>query len=150
MSASSQVMFGIVGHAGAPLRPPRDADNPVVVLQLLEQVPADEAGGAGDDHAGRDIRPVAAASRVLRGTVRLAARFPRCRGPGAGNPAVAADSAGICHGIRIANGRTMPLNACELEIDLFCRGLRVPPAVSLEGARGSRGPAPGSAPASRS
>jgi hypothetical protein len=30
----------------------------------------------------------------------------------------------------------MPLNACELEIDLFCRGLRVPPYVSLEGARG--------------
>ena len=30
----------------------------------------------------------------------------------------------------------MPLNACELEIDLFCRGLRVPVYVSLEGARG--------------
>src|SRR5436190_2673535 len=30
----------------------------------------------------------------------------------------------------------MLLNACELEIDLFCRGLRVPPQVSLEGARG--------------
>jgi Radical SAM superfamily len=30
----------------------------------------------------------------------------------------------------------MALNACELEIDLFCRGLRVPPHVSLEGARG--------------
>jgi hypothetical protein len=30
----------------------------------------------------------------------------------------------------------MPLNACELEIDLLCRGLRVPPEVSLEGARG--------------
>jgi hypothetical protein len=30
----------------------------------------------------------------------------------------------------------MPLNACELEIDLFCRGLRVPDEVSLEGARG--------------
>src|SRR6185503_11808324 len=29
-----------------------------------------------------------------------------------------------------------PLNACELEIDLFCRGLRVPSMVSLEGARG--------------
>jgi len=29
-----------------------------------------------------------------------------------------------------------PLNACELEIDLFCRGLRIPPHVSLEGARG--------------
>ena len=28
------------------------------------------------------------------------------------------------------------LNACELEIDLFCRGLRVPASVSLEGARG--------------
>ena len=28
------------------------------------------------------------------------------------------------------------LNACELEIDLLCRGLRVPPEVSLEGARG--------------
>jgi len=27
------------------------------------------------------------------------------------------------------------LNACELEIDLFCRGLRLPPGVSLEGAR---------------
>lgn len=30
----------------------------------------------------------------------------------------------------------MPLNACELEIDLFCKGLRVPEDVSLEGARG--------------
>jgi hypothetical protein len=30
---------------------------------------------------------------------------------------------------------TMPLNACELEIDLFCNGLRVPDTVSLEGAR---------------
>ncbi len=30
----------------------------------------------------------------------------------------------------------MPLNACELEIDLFCRGMRVPPDVSLDGARG--------------
>jgi hypothetical protein len=29
----------------------------------------------------------------------------------------------------------MPLNACELEIDLFCRGMRVPDDVSLEGAR---------------
>lgn len=28
------------------------------------------------------------------------------------------------------------LNACELEIDLFCRGLRVPDDVSLHGARG--------------
>ena len=28
------------------------------------------------------------------------------------------------------------LNACELEIDLFCRGLRVPAEVSLVGARG--------------
>ena len=28
------------------------------------------------------------------------------------------------------------LNACELEIDLFCRGMRVPADVSLEGARG--------------
>ena len=32
----------------------------------------------------------------------------------------------------------MPLNACELEIDLFCRGLRVPTDVPLEGARGIR------------
>ena len=32
--------------------------------------------------------------------------------------------------------RAVPLNACELEIDLFCRGLRVPSSVSLEGARG--------------
>lgn len=30
----------------------------------------------------------------------------------------------------------MALNPCELEIDLFCRGLRVPDDVSLEGARG--------------
>ena len=30
----------------------------------------------------------------------------------------------------------MPLNPCELEIDLFCRGLRVPAGVSLAGARG--------------
>jgi uncharacterized radical SAM superfamily protein len=28
------------------------------------------------------------------------------------------------------------LNACELEIDLFCRGLRLPPEVTLDGARG--------------
>ena len=28
------------------------------------------------------------------------------------------------------------LNPCELEIDLFCRGLRVPPDVPLDGARG--------------
>jgi hypothetical protein len=28
------------------------------------------------------------------------------------------------------------LNACELEIDLFCKGMRVPPGVSLDGARG--------------
>ena len=28
------------------------------------------------------------------------------------------------------------LNACELEIDLFCRGLQVPPGLSLQGARG--------------
>ncbi len=28
------------------------------------------------------------------------------------------------------------LNACELEIDLFCSGLRVAPSVTLEGARG--------------
>jgi hypothetical protein len=32
----------------------------------------------------------------------------------------------------------MRLNACELEIDLFCHGLRVPASVSLEGARGVR------------
>ncbi|MEK6631508.1 MAG: hypothetical protein AABY89_12310, partial [Acidobacteriota bacterium] len=30
----------------------------------------------------------------------------------------------------------MMLNACELEIDLFCRGMRIPNEVSLEGARG--------------
>jgi hypothetical protein len=30
----------------------------------------------------------------------------------------------------------MPLNACELEIDLFCRGVRVPGDVPLDGARG--------------
>jgi hypothetical protein len=30
----------------------------------------------------------------------------------------------------------MPLNACELEIDLFCHGMRVPDDVSLAGARG--------------
>jgi hypothetical protein len=39
-------------------------------------------------------------------------------------------------GITIAKRRSMPLNACELEIDLFCRGLRVPPHVPLNGARG--------------
>ena len=32
--------------------------------------------------------------------------------------------------------RAMTLNACELEIDLFCRGMRVPDDVSLEGVRG--------------
>jgi hypothetical protein len=30
----------------------------------------------------------------------------------------------------------MSLNPCELEIDLFCRGIRIPDEVSLEGARG--------------
>lgn len=30
----------------------------------------------------------------------------------------------------------MSLNACELEIDLFCRGMRIPEGVSLAGARG--------------
>ncbi len=30
----------------------------------------------------------------------------------------------------------MMLNACELEIDLFCRGMRIPDEVSLQGARG--------------
>jgi hypothetical protein len=30
----------------------------------------------------------------------------------------------------------MPLNACELEIDLFCHGIRVPDEVALDGARG--------------
>jgi hypothetical protein len=29
----------------------------------------------------------------------------------------------------------MPLNGCELEIDLFCRGLRISPGVSIEGGR---------------
>ena len=32
----------------------------------------------------------------------------------------------------------MPLNACELEIDLFCCGLRLPPDVALTGTRGIR------------
>ncbi len=32
----------------------------------------------------------------------------------------------------------MRLNPCELEIDLFCRGVRVPASVSLDGARGVR------------
>lgn len=30
----------------------------------------------------------------------------------------------------------MALNACELEIDLFCRGIRIPDEVPLDGARG--------------
>ncbi len=30
----------------------------------------------------------------------------------------------------------MALNACELEVDLFCKGMRVPPSVALDGARG--------------
>jgi hypothetical protein len=30
----------------------------------------------------------------------------------------------------------MALNACELEIDLFCNGMRIPSEVSLDGARG--------------
>ena len=30
----------------------------------------------------------------------------------------------------------MTLNACELEIDLFCHGMRLPPDVPLTGARG--------------
>jgi hypothetical protein len=32
----------------------------------------------------------------------------------------------------------VPLNPCELEIDLFCNGLRIPGSLSLEGARGIR------------
>ena len=32
--------------------------------------------------------------------------------------------------------QAMALNACELEIDLFCRGMRIPDDVSLDGARG--------------
>jgi hypothetical protein len=32
----------------------------------------------------------------------------------------------------------MPLNACELEIDLFCKGVRVPDASALDHARGIR------------
>jgi hypothetical protein len=39
-------------------------------------------------------------------------------------------------GITLATGPSMSLNACELEIDLFCRGLRVPPHVPLDGVRG--------------
>jgi hypothetical protein len=39
-------------------------------------------------------------------------------------------------GIALAMSPSMPLNACELEIDLFCRGLRVPPDVPLDGVRG--------------
>ena len=30
------------------------------------------------------------------------------------------------------------LNACELEIDLFCRGMRVSPLVDLDGSRAPR------------
>jgi len=30
----------------------------------------------------------------------------------------------------------MVRNACELEIDLFCQGLQVPPDVPLDGVRG--------------
>ncbi|MEW5983732.1 MAG: radical SAM protein [Acidobacteriota bacterium] len=52
-------------------------------------------------------------------------------------------SLGVAHdgGLGVAtpighNTRHMPLNACELEIDLFCRGMRVPEDLSLEGARG--------------
>jgi len=44
---------------------------------------------------------------------------------------------GKTRGRGIAEGSAfMPLNACELEIDLFCHGLRVPEDVSLDGARG--------------
>ena len=38
--------------------------------------------------------------------------------------------------MRTADDTLMPLNACELEIDLFCKGLRVPETVPLDGARG--------------
>ena len=37
---------------------------------------------------------------------------------------------------RLGDNTGMSLNACELEIDLFCRGMRIPDEVSLEGARG--------------
>ncbi len=39
-------------------------------------------------------------------------------------------------GTALAKSSAMPLNACELEIDLFCRGLRVPTDVPLDGVRG--------------
>jgi hypothetical protein len=42
----------------------------------------------------------------------------------------------IADGARTTIGGLVSLNACELEIDLFCRGLRVPSTVRLEGARG--------------
>lgn len=42
----------------------------------------------------------------------------------------------LAGGTGVAFARRMALNACELEIDLFCRGLRIPDEVSLEGARG--------------
>src|SRR5262249_1376624 len=38
--------------------------------------------------------------------------------------------------LRMRPPESMSLNACELEIDLFCNGMRVPEDVSLEGVRG--------------
>jgi hypothetical protein len=42
----------------------------------------------------------------------------------------------IPRGIALAKPEAVALNACELEIDLFCRGLRVPSHVPLDGVRG--------------
>src|SRR5579864_1064646 len=43
----------------------------------------------------------------------------------------------VCLASRLRSARRiMSLNACELEIDLFCHGMRVPDDVSLAGARG--------------
>jgi hypothetical protein len=60
----------------------------------------------------------------------------RCEARACRNPGGGINIGLFSRGITIATAPSMPLNACELEIDLFCRGLRVPPHVPLDGVRG--------------
>ena len=121
--------------AGAALRAARDPEEAVVVAQLFEDVAADEAGGTGDDDGWQGH---ASAAGARRGALR------RCAAAGSDSPRVHCRISGnarkdgpFSHGhLDLRGAPRMRLNACELEIDLFCRGLRIPEHVSLEGARG--------------
>jgi hypothetical protein len=66
-------------------------------------------------------------------------RTDRVRATGDIRPGSSSRRAGYPHPRAVVSDPRVPrprLNACELEIDLFCAGLRVPPDVPLEGARG--------------